>query len=65
MVTLHRLKEDVLKQLPEKVHEVLHCEMTEPQKKYYEETKERYQKKIHKQCKKKHVRVSGRFACTV
>ena len=45
---LRRTKDEVLTDLPEKVDEVLYCEMEERQRKYYEDVRELFRMKIMK-----------------
>ena len=47
---MHRLKNPVLKQLPNKLVETVVCEMTAEQKKIYKETKEKFRLGLNKKC---------------
>jgi len=55
---LRRLKQDVLKDLPDKVEQVLYVEMSDPQKQFYDQRRVFYQEMIRNQIQEKGIRGS-------
>ncbi|MBA2761316.1 MAG: hypothetical protein H0U39_05025, partial [Segetibacter sp.] len=58
---LRRLKKDVLKELPDKIEQVLYVEMSEAQKKLYEQRRQFYKEAINQQIALKGVQQSQFF----
>ncbi|MBF0452096.1 MAG: DEAD/DEAH box helicase [Candidatus Magnetomorum sp.] len=55
---LRRLKQDVLKDLPDKIEQVLYVEMSDPQKQLYDQRRLFYQEMIRNQIEEKGIRKS-------
>lgn len=58
---LRRLKKDVLKELPDKIEQVLYVEMSEPQKKLYEQRRMFYKEAIEQQVAMKGIQQAQFF----
>ncbi len=58
---LRRLKKDVLKELPDKIEQVLYVEMSEPQKKLYEQRRKFYKDAIEQQVAMKGIQQAQFF----
>ena len=58
---LRRLKKDVLKELPDKIEQVLYVEMSEPQRKLYEQRRMFYKEAIEQQVAMKGIQQSQFF----
>jgi SNF2 family DNA or RNA helicase len=55
---LRRLKQDVLKDLPDKVEQVLYVEMSDPQKQFYDQRRRFYQEMIRNQIQEQGIKKS-------